>query len=183
MAVTEERALVGTSVPRKEDPELLTGQARYVDNLTVPGMVWAYVVRSPYAHARVRGVDLSAALAAEGVVAAFSGADLKDEWGGPLPMAWPVTEDTKNPPHWPLTPDVARYAGDGVAVVVARTRALAKDAAELVEVDYEPLPAVTDVWRRSRTALRSSTRSSARTTASPGRSRPASPTGSSPRRR
>ena len=60
-------------------------------------------------------------------------------------MAWPVTEDTKNPPHWPLTPDVARYAGDGVAVVVAKTRALAKDAAELVEVDYEPLPAVTDV--------------------------------------
>ena len=60
-------------------------------------------------------------------------------------MAWPVTEDTKNPPHWPLTPDVARYAGDGVAVVVAQTRALAKDAAELVEVDYEPLPAVTDV--------------------------------------
>ena len=145
MAVTEERALIGTSTPRKEDPELLTGQARYVDNLTVPGMVWAYLVRSPYAHARVRGVDLSAALAAEGVVAAFSGADLKDDWGGPLPMAWPVTEDTKNPPHWPLTPDVARYAGDGVAVVVAKTRALAKDAAELVEVDYEPLPAVTDV--------------------------------------
>ena len=145
MAVTEERALIGTSAPRKEDPELLTGQARYVDNLTVPGMVWAYLVRSPYAHARVRGVDLSAALAAEGVVAAFSGADLKDDWGGPLPMAWPVTEDTKNPPHWPLTPDVARYAGDGVAVVVAQTRALAKDAAELVEVDYEPLPAVTDV--------------------------------------
>ena len=145
MAVTEKRVLVGSPVPRKEDPELLTGQARYVDNLAVPGMVWAYLVRSPYASARVRGVDVSAALAAEGVVAAFSGADLKDEWGGPLPMAWPVTEDTKNPPHWPLTPDVARYAGDGVAVVVAKTRALAKDAAELVEVDYEPLPAVTDV--------------------------------------
>jgi riboflavin biosynthesis pyrimidine reductase len=62
MAATEERALVGTTVPRKEDPELLTGQARYVDNLTVPGMVWAYVVRSPYAHARIRGVDLTAAL-------------------------------------------------------------------------------------------------------------------------
>jgi carbon-monoxide dehydrogenase large subunit len=145
MAATEERALVGTAVRRKEDPELLTGQARYIDNLTVPGMVWAYVVRSPYAHARVRNVDLSAALQAEGVVAAYSGTDLQGEWGGPLPMAWPVTEDIKNPPHWPLTPDVARYGGDGVAVVVARTRALAKDAAELVEVDYEPLPAVTDV--------------------------------------
>jgi aerobic carbon-monoxide dehydrogenase large subunit len=145
MAATEERALIGTAVRRKEDPELLTGQARYVDNLTVPGMVWAYVVRSPYAHARVRSVDLSAALQAEGVVAAYSGADLQSEWGGPLPCAWPVTEDMKNPPHWPLTPDEARYAGDGVAVVVAQTRALAKDAAELVEVDYEPLPAVIDV--------------------------------------
>jgi carbon-monoxide dehydrogenase large subunit len=147
MATTEERAYVGTAVRRKEDPELLTGQARYVDNLTLPGMVWAYIVRSPYAHARVRGVDLSRALEAEGVVAAYSGADLQSEWGGPLPMAWPVTEDTKNPPHWPLTPDVARYAGDGVAVVVAKTRALAKDAAELVEVDYEPLPVVTDVLK------------------------------------
>jgi aerobic carbon-monoxide dehydrogenase large subunit len=145
MATTEERAYVGSPVPRKEDPEFLTGQGRYVENLTVPGVVWAYVVRSPHAHARVRSVDLSAAREAEGVVAAYSGADLQSEWGGPLPMAWPVTEDIKNPPHWPLTPDVARYAGDGVAVVVATTRALAKDAAELVEVDYEPLPAVTDV--------------------------------------
>ena len=147
MATTTERGYVGSPVPRKEDPELLRGQARFVDNLTVPGMVWAYVVRSPYANARVRGVDLSKAREAEGVIAAFSGADLKDEWGGPLPMAWPVTEDTKNPAHWPLTPDVARYAGDGVAVVVATTRALAKDAAELVEVDYEPLDAVTDVMQ------------------------------------
>jgi carbon-monoxide dehydrogenase large subunit len=146
MAATEERrAYVGTPVGRKEDPELLTGQARYVDNLTVPGMVWAFVVRSPHAHARIAGVDLTAARGAEGVVAAYSGAELQGDWGGPLPMAWPVTEDTKNPPHWPLTPDEARYVGDGVAVVVATSRALAKDAAELVEVDYEPLPAVTDV--------------------------------------
>src|SRR3954452_21065427 len=108
MATTEQRRYVGTPVPRKEDPELLRGQARYVDNLTVPGMVWAYVVRSPYAHARVRSVDVSKALEAEGVIAAFSGADLKDEWGGPLPMAWPVTEDTKNTPHLPLTANGAR---------------------------------------------------------------------------
>ncbi|MGH3129964.1 MAG: xanthine dehydrogenase family protein molybdopterin-binding subunit, partial [Gaiellaceae bacterium] len=87
----------------------------------------------------------SGAREAQGVVAAFSGADLAGEWAGPLPMAWPVTEDTKNPPHWPLTPDKARYAGDAVAVVVAETRALATDAAELVAVDYEPLPAVTGV--------------------------------------
>ena len=136
---------VGGAVLRKEDPELLTGQARFVDDIVLPGMIWVGVVRSPYAHARVKGVDVSRALELPGVVAAFGGQELADEWAGPLPMAWPVTEDINNPPHWPLTPDVARYAGDGVAVVVAETRAIAKDAIELVDVDYEPLPAVTDI--------------------------------------
>jgi carbon-monoxide dehydrogenase large subunit len=147
MAVTEERTetYVGTSVARKEDAKLLTGQTNWVDNLTLPGMLWVSIVRSPFAHARINGVDVAKALEAEGVVAAFSGADLAEDWAGPLPMAWPVTEDTKNPPHWPLTPDKARYAGDGVAVVVADSRALAKDAAELVDVDYDPLPAGTDL--------------------------------------
>jgi carbon-monoxide dehydrogenase large subunit len=138
-------ATVGTAVPRKEDPELLTGQARYVDDLTVPGMVWMALVRSPYAHARIKSVDVSKALAAEGVVAAYSSEDLAGDIPAGLPCAWPVTEDIKMPTHWPLARDKARYAGDGVAVVVAESRALAKDAAELVEVDYEPLPAVTDV--------------------------------------
>jgi carbon-monoxide dehydrogenase large subunit len=151
MAVTEDlvetttTGYVGAPVGRKEDPRLLTGQSRYVDDLTLPGMVWMAVVRSPYAHARIKSVDVSRTLAAEGVLAAFSGADLADDWSGPLPMAWPVTEDINNPPHWPLAKDKVRHAGDGVAVVVAESRALAKDAAELVEVDYEPLPAVVDV--------------------------------------
>jgi aerobic carbon-monoxide dehydrogenase large subunit len=136
---------IGEAVLRKEDPELLTGQARFVDDLTLPGMVWMAVVRSPYAHARIKAVDLSKALAAEGVLAAFSGEDLVDDVPAGLPCAWPVTEDIKLPNHWPLVRDKARYAGDGVAVVLADSRALAKDAAELVEVDYEPLPAVTDV--------------------------------------
>jgi aerobic carbon-monoxide dehydrogenase large subunit len=136
---------IGQSVLRKEDPELLTGQARFVDDLTLPGMVWMAVVRSPYAHARIKAVDLSKALAAEGVLAAFSGEDLVDDVPAGLPCAWPVTEDIKLPNHWPLTRDKARYGGDGVAVVLADSRALAKDAAELVEVEYEPLPAVTDV--------------------------------------
>jgi aerobic carbon-monoxide dehydrogenase large subunit len=138
-------ATIGTPVLRKEDPELLTGQARYVDDLTVPGMVWMALVRSPYAHARITSVDVSKALAAEGVVAAFSGQDLADDIPAGLPCAWPVTEEIKMPVHWPLARDKARYAGDAVAVVLAESRALAKDAAELVEVDYEPLPAVTDV--------------------------------------
>ncbi len=144
MSSTLEKTHVGQPIARKEDAKLLQGQGRYVDNITVPGMVWAVLVRSPHAHAHIKRVDVSKALAAEGVVAAFTGADLKDSWGS-LPCFWPVSDDIKMPPHLPLAVDKARYQGDGVAVVVAETRALAKDAAELVEVEYEPLAAVTDV--------------------------------------
>ena len=145
MAVTEERTTyIGQPVERKEDAKLLTGQSRFVDDLTLPGMVWAAVVRSPYAHARITSVDLSKALGAEGVVAAFSGADLAEDWKATLPCVWLVTEDTKQPFHRPLATDKARHQGDGVAVVLAESRALAKDAAELVEVEYEPLDPVID---------------------------------------
>ncbi len=136
---------VGGGVLRKEDLTLLTGQGRFVESITLPGLLHLAVVRSPYGAARVRGIELEAARAAAGVVAAFTGADLAEEWAAPLPMAWPVTEDIRIPEHWPVTQDVARYQGDAVAVVVARTRSAALDAAELVEVEYEELPAVTDV--------------------------------------
>ena len=139
------RRVIGTEVLRKEDPELITGQARYTEDLAVPGMLWMEVVRSPFAHARINGVDLSAALAMPGVVAAFSGQDLAEDWAGPLLMAWPVTEDIHNPPHWPLAKDKVRHQGDGVAVVIARSRAEAEDAVEVVDVDYEPLPVVVDM--------------------------------------
>ena len=138
---------VGAPVKRKEDRSLLTGSGSFVDNMTAVGMVWMAVVRSPYAHARISGVDLEAARAADGVVAVFSGAELRDTWAGSLPCAWPVTEDMKSPPHYPLAADEARYQGDGVAVVLAETRALARDAAELVTVDYEPLEVAIDVER------------------------------------
>ena len=144
-AVETAPGFVGTSVRRKEDATLLRGQGTFVDNLTLPGTVYMAVVRSPYPHARINGVSLDAARAAEGVVAAFSGADLADDWKGGLPCAWPVTEDIKTPPHFPLATGEARYQGDPVAVVVAESRALAKDAAELVEVDYEPLPSIANV--------------------------------------
>ena len=145
MAVTEERtSYIGQSVERKEDAKLLTGESRFVDDLTLPGMVWAAVVRSPYAHARITSVDLSKALEADGVVAAFSGVDLAEDWKATLPCVWLVTEDTKQPFHRPLATDKARHQGDGVAVVLAESRALAKDAAELVEVEYEPLDPVID---------------------------------------
>ena len=147
MAVTEERigTYIGRAVKRKEDARLLTGQTRWVENLSVQGTVWMAVVRSPFAHARINSVDVGRAREAEGVLAAFSGADLREDWAAGLPCAWPCTSDIRTPDHWPLAPDKARFAGDGVAVVIAESRALAKDAAELVEVDYEPLPAVTDV--------------------------------------
>jgi aerobic carbon-monoxide dehydrogenase large subunit len=145
MAVTEQQATyIGQPVARKEDAKLLTGQSRFIDDLTLPGMVWAAVVRSPFAHARIESVDVSRAREAEGVVAAFSGADLVDDWKATLPCVWLVTEDTKQPFHRPLATDKARYQGDGVAVVLAESRALAQDAAELVEVDYEPLEPVID---------------------------------------
>ena len=146
MAVTEStQTFVGTSVKRKEDASLLRGRGTFVENLTLPGTVSMIVIRSPYPHARIVSVNLDAARKAKGVVAAFSGADLAAEWVGGMPCAWPVTEDIKMPPHYPLATEEARYQGDGVAVVIAETRALAKDAAELVEVEYEPLPSIADV--------------------------------------
>jgi aerobic carbon-monoxide dehydrogenase large subunit len=146
MAVVEStETIVGTSVKRKEDESLLRGRGTFVEGLTLPGTVAMVVVRSPYPHARITSIDLEAARAAEGVVAAFSGADLAEDWAGGMPCAWPVTEDIKMPPHFPLAAEETRYQGDGVAVVIAETRALAKDAAELVQVEYEQLPSVADV--------------------------------------
>ena len=144
MATTEApTGAIGQRLLRKEDPELITGQGRYVDNIAVPGMLWIHVVRSPFAHANINGIDTSKAEAADGVVAVFTGETLA--FAGPLVMAWPINEHVKNPAHHPLTKDKARYVGDPVAVVVADSRAAAKDAAELVVVDWEPLPAVTDI--------------------------------------
>src|ERR671936_2900038 len=81
---------VGGGVLRKEDPELVTGQARFIDNISVPGMVWMGVVRSPFPHARINSVDLTRMREAPGVVAAFSGEDLSSDWAAGLPCAWPI---------------------------------------------------------------------------------------------
>ena len=136
---------VGGGVPRKEDPKLLTGQGQFVEGLNLPGMLHVALVRSPFGAARINGVDTSAAAAADGVVAAYSGADLAGEWAAGLPMAWPVTDDIRIPDHWPVAQDAVRYVGDAVAVVVATSRNAALDAAELVDVDYEVLQAVVGV--------------------------------------
>ena len=143
MAIKEK--YVGQSVLRKEDPELVTGQARFIDNFDTPGMVWMAVVRSPFAHARIVSIDTSDAAGMPGVLGVSTAADLEGEWGGPLPFVWPITEDIKVPVHWPLTKDKARFQGDGVAVVVAATRGQAEDAAEVVQVDWEQLDPVLDL--------------------------------------
>ena len=138
MAVT---ALFGASVKRREDPRLLTGRGRFTDDIQLPGTVYAVFVRSPYAHARIKNVDVSKALQA-GALAALSGKDLEGKVG-PVPCAWVITNaDIKVPKYRPLAVDKVRYVGDPVAVVVAETPEKAHDCAKLVEVEYEPLPAV-----------------------------------------
>ncbi|MEM7356218.1 MAG: xanthine dehydrogenase family protein molybdopterin-binding subunit, partial [Acidobacteriota bacterium] len=137
--------VVGTSVKRREDATLITGQGKYTDDLTLPGMAHAVIVRSPHAHARINSVDTSAATAHPGVLAVFTGQDIADsDIGGVVPVGW-LLPDLKTPDHPILAVDTVRYVGDGVAVVVAEDRYTARDAAELVDVDYEPFDAVTDV--------------------------------------
>lgn len=137
--------VVGTRLRRREDPALLSGEARFVGDLVVPGALHMAVVRSHSAHARIAGLDLSGARSMPGVVAAFSGAELADDWGSPMPCAWPVTADMQSPPHYPLAVDEVAYVGDAVAVVVAATQAEAQDAAAAVAVSYEDLPAALDL--------------------------------------
>ncbi len=137
--------VVGTRMVRKEDPELLTGEGRYIDDLVIPGALWLGMVRSPYAHARISGIDATEALGLPGVQAVLTGADLRDAWVAPMPCAWPVTGDMKNPEHFPVAIDKACYVGDIVAVVVADSRYAAADAVGVVAVDYEPLEVVVDL--------------------------------------
>ena len=134
--------IVGERRVRKEDPALLTGEAKFIDDLHLPGALWVACVRSPHAPARISAIDTSGALATDGVVAVYTGEELAGDWAAPLPCAWPVTEDMKNPAHLPVAVGKANYAGDIVAVVVAQSRYAAADGLEGVVVDYEPLDAV-----------------------------------------
>jgi len=135
---------VGASRRRKEDRRLLTGRTKWTDNLRLPGMLHLAMVRSPFAHARIVSIDTSAARAAAGVHTVLTGADVKDSQGS-LPCAWPITPDQKAPAHPAIAVDRVAFAGEIVAVVVARSAAAARDAAELVDVDYDELPAVLDL--------------------------------------
>ncbi len=141
-------AQIGQARLRKEDAKLITGQTNWTDNIKLPGMLHIAFLRSPFAHAKISRVDVSAALGQPGVVAAFSGADFAAEQGS-MPCAWPVTPDIVIPNHPPMAVDEVRYVGEIVACVVARDRYAAADAVASLDVDYEPLPPVLDI----RTAL------------------------------
>src|SRR4051812_28940974 len=135
---------VGQAIKRKEDPRLIMGRARYVDDINVTGQLWASFVRSPEAHARIVSVDTEAAKSYPGVRAVFTGHDVDLE--SPLPMAWvPPGVEVNNPPHWSLAKDEVNHVGDPVAVVIGEDRYAVVDAAEQVVVEYDPLPVVTDV--------------------------------------
>jgi len=144
---------IGQPVRRKEDARLLTGRGRYGDDLTLPGSAHAVFVRSPHAHARIVSIGRQAALAAPGALAVLTGADYLDDGLRPIPhnvglMQPPdVTVRLRSAPiatpHYPLPSDKARFVGEPVALVIAETIAAAKDAADLLDVVYEPLPAVT----------------------------------------
>ena len=140
MATTE--TFIGQPVLRKEDPELLTGHASYIDNWTMPGMLWMALARPPYVHATIDGIDTTEAASMPGVAGVYTAADFEL---GPLPFVWPITEEIKVPVHYPLASDKVRFNGDAVAVVLAETREQALDAAEAVAVTATELPAVIDI--------------------------------------
>ncbi|MGH3589361.1 MAG: xanthine dehydrogenase family protein molybdopterin-binding subunit, partial [Pseudonocardia sp.] len=145
MTQAAQRPFVGQSMRRREDAALLTGRATWTDNITAAGTLHMAVVRSPLAHARIRGVDAGPARELPGVVAVLTGEDVADEFAIGLPCGWPVTEDIKIPDHPPLARGEVNHVGDGVAVVLATDARTAQDAVGLVEVDYEELPAVVDI--------------------------------------
>ena len=136
---------IGSSVKRVEDQRFITGRGRYTDDIVLPNMTHAWIVRSPYAHARITRIDTEAARNQPGVVAVFTGQDIVDDGINPIPTGWQIGEDMKEPPHHTLAVDKVRHVGDGVAVIIAESREAAQDAAEHFVVEYDPLPAVVDM--------------------------------------
>jgi len=138
---------IGQSVTRFEDVRLLKGEGRYLNDVNLPGQAHAVVLRSPHAHARIRAIDVDRALKAPGVLAVLTGADVERDGLGTMKMTLrrkrPDGTPMFAPPHRGLSQERVRYVGDPIAFVIAETLAQAKDAADLVQVDYDPLPSVT----------------------------------------
>lgn len=139
---------IGKPVRRLEDQHLMTGRGKFTDDVSLPGQAHCAFARSPHAHARIVRIDTTAARAAPGVIAVFTGADLIADGVQPMPFAQmhkrPDGSPVVAPPRYPLTADAARFVGNAFAMVIAETRNQAKDAAELIEVEWEPLPAVVE---------------------------------------
>ncbi len=140
---------IGQPIRRREDYRFLTGAGQYTDDVVLPGQTYGVFLRSPHAHARINSIDTSKAAKAQGVVAIFTGADLAEAKVGGLPCGWLIHSKDgspmKEPPHPVLAQGKVRHVGDQVALVVAETPLQAKDAAELIEVDYDVLLAVIDI--------------------------------------
>lgn len=139
-------AMVGTPIKRREDPRLITGQATYVDDIKLPGMLYMAVLRSPYGHARIKSINTEAARSSPGVVAVYTADDLKGVVGNipiAVPLPGPISEGLGR--RGPLAEGKVRFYGDPVAVVIADDRYTARDARDLIDVDYEPLPAAINV--------------------------------------
>jgi aerobic carbon-monoxide dehydrogenase large subunit len=140
---------IGASVVRKEDKRFITGKGRYVDDIKLVGMTHAQFIRSPHAHAKVKSIDASAALKMPGVLAVLNGKELVEDKVGNLICGWAITSKDGSPMKmgaWPaLAPETVRFVGQAVAVVIAESKNLARDAAEAVVVDYEELPSVPDI--------------------------------------
>ena len=133
--------VLGASIKRREDPRFITGKGNYTDDLKLPGLTHAVFVRSPHANAKIRRIDTSKAAKSPGVVAIFTGKDMTGV--NSLPCGWLLPE-LKIPPHMPLASDAAHYVGDPVAIVIAESQSAAADAAELVVVDWDVQPSVTN---------------------------------------
>ena len=144
---------IGASVVRKEDRRFITGRGRYVDDIKVLGMTHAHFVRSPHAHAKVKSIDSAAAMKMPGVVGVLTGQQIVDDKVGNLICGWAITSRDGSPMKmgaWPaMAPETVRFAGQAVAVVIAETKNQARDAAEAVVVNYEELPAASEIGRAS----------------------------------
>ena len=140
---------IGKRIVRNEDPQLLTGQAQFVDDVEIPGMLYAAFLRSDYAHARLMSIDVSAARQRPGVVAVFTAEDMGDDWqpGPPLVSPPPTAKDVifNSRRQVPLVKDKVRHAGEAIAVVIAESRYIAEDAVDDILVELEPLEAVVDL--------------------------------------
>ncbi len=142
MAVSQ---IIGASIRRREDPRLVTGTGSYVDDIAQTAVLHMYVVRSSEAHARILGIDTTRAKEADGVIAVFTGKELKSDFQAPLPVTPTFVPDKKAPNQYPIAVDKVRYVGEPVAIVIATSRAAAEDAGERLDIRYESLPPVLDI--------------------------------------